>query len=130
MTGCCPLCGGNFASDEIVLVPDNHLVLRGGKQVYLPPKQWELFAKLYAARGRAVSRGALLEWIYQLEHNEPGIKIISVFAFKVRRKLKPLGIKIISHFAFGYGLEIEGTSRVVNEAEGASVLQSPEGVAG
>jgi len=116
MTGCCPLCGGNFASDEIVLVPDNHLVLRGGKQVYLPPKQWELFAKLYAARGRAVSRGALLEWIYQLEHNEPWPKIIDVFVMKVRQAIKPLDMQITTHYGFGFSLTFKGKSRVVKVA--------------
>jgi len=116
MTDCCPLCGGNFVSDEIILVPDNHLVLRGGLQVYLTPKQWELFAKLHAAKGRALSKGVLLDWIYQLEHDEPLPKIIDVFVMHVRRKIKPLGLQITTHYGFGFSLTFKGKSRVVKQA--------------
>lgn len=116
MTGCCPLCGADFASDDIILVPEDHLVLRNGLQVHLAPKEWEVFEKLYSAKGRVLSKGALLDWLYQLEDDEPYSNIISVFICRIRLLVAPLGITITTYKRHGYALEFKGLSRIVKAA--------------
>jgi DNA-binding response OmpR family regulator len=119
MTGCCPVCGRELASNDAVLLPDNRVVTRGGKTARLSPREWDLFFRLHRGKGQAVSKGQLLDWIYQLENDEPFDKIIDVFVMKVRRKIKPLGMAIITHYGFGFSLAFEGNSRVVKNAEAA-----------
>lgn len=113
---CCPLCGSPFLPDDVVLVPENRMVIRNGDQAHLAPKEWEVFFKLHSAKGRVISKQALLDYLYQLENDEPFANIISVFVCRIRTALKPLGIKITSYKGHGYALEIEGRSRVVSVA--------------
>lgn len=112
---CCPLCGADFKSDDLILLPSSHLIVRNGVKVYLTIREWEMFDKLYQAKGRVVSRGAMLDWIYQQSPEEAQPKIIDVFASRLRRKVEPLGLDIVSHFAVGHSLSFKGTSRVVED---------------
>lgn len=117
MTGGCPLCGSVVVSDELVLFPARHVLCRGDKQAYLSTREWALFEKLHANANRPVSKGALIDWIYGLENDEPLSNMLDVWIMKVRKKLEPLGLEVKTHWGFGVSLEFKGHSRVVNEAE-------------
>lgn len=54
-----------------------------------------------------VSKDYAIMAMYALNTGDeiPDQKIIDVFACKVRKKLKPFGVKIITHWGQGYSLE-------------------------
>lgn len=119
MTGSCPLCGCEFVSDDLILLPSDHMLLRNGVQVYLTVREWEIFTKLHQSKGRVVTRGAMLDWVYQQSPEEAQAKTIDVFMTKLRRKIKPLELEVISHFAVGHSLSYKGKSRSVKDVEAA-----------
>ncbi|MHB2265837.1 winged helix-turn-helix domain-containing protein [Aliihoeflea sp. PC F10.4] len=78
------------------------IIVNAGQFAVLTPQEKTLFQKLRSAGGRLVTRQSLLEELYQLEAHEPEIKIVDVYVCKIRRKLKPLGLTILTEWGKGY----------------------------
>lgn len=101
---CCPLCGSEFDLSGVVLIPERGLVMRGDKIALLTGREMALFQKIVDEAPRVLSQVRMLEHLYQLEQNEPELKIIDVFICKIRKKLKPLGLSIATHWGQGYSI--------------------------
>jgi two-component system, cell cycle response regulator CtrA len=66
--------------------------------------------------GRVVSKGQLLDSISHANGEQPEIKIVDVFICKIRKKLKPFGLEITTHWGAGYSLP-EATLAVLRAAQ-------------
>lgn len=120
MTGCCPLCGGALpVSDEMIMVRPEGTVTHGGVSAHLSGREFDLVEKLALAIPRCVSRGGLYDWIYQLEQGDRDERNIDVHMTRIRRKLKPLGVSILTHWGKGFSLNFKGPVRFVNIEEAA-----------
>lgn len=112
---CCPLCGGPFENDGLVVLEDRGLIIAGDRMTTLTGRELELFMRLFSCRPRTLSNTELIEWMYQLDHAEPQIKIIDVFVCKIRKKVKPLGVTIHTHWGKGYSMGFVGEARLVKK---------------
>lgn len=55
---------------------------------------------------RVASRASIFDYLYQLENDaEPSIKIVDVFIYQLRKRLKPLGLTIRTERGHGYVVE-------------------------
>ena len=50
------------------------------------------------------SKPMMMDHLYQSVDDEPGMKILDVMIFRIRRKLAPFGVKIRTHWGRGYYL--------------------------
>ena len=113
----CPLCGARDVQLPITLLIERGMVVANGKFALLTGHEALLLQKLAEVFPRLLSRQAILEWMYQINPDkEPEIKIIDVFVCKIRKKIEPLGVRIVSHWGSGYSLEAPSRMRVVSEA--------------
>lgn len=112
MSACCPLCGGPLDAAVLYMLRDRGVIGRGDQQVQLTGKEWEIFARLYERRPAVLSQEQLSDWLYQLEDAEPEIRIIDVFICRLRKKLKPLGVRIGNHWGKGYSLLLESEQQI------------------
>ena len=69
-------------------------------------KEYELLEFLIQHKGQALSRDVLLDRLWGFEY-DGDTRIVDVHIFKIRDKLKPYGIKIITIRGVGYMLEDE-----------------------
>lgn len=112
---CCPLCGGNLKQQALWILRDRGIVGRGDVIVPLPRSEWELLMFLYEKRPRVATKEEIMEWLYQLSPDDPPeIKIVDVFICKIRKKLKPLGISIGTHWGRGYSLILEAAPEILD----------------
>lgn len=108
MTCACPVCGHDLPPHEaLTFDPDSGTVMRNGHAVTLPGRQAQMFGLVYSAYPRTVSKGALMDGIYGLHAEEPGLKILAVLACHINKKLRPLGIRIDTIWARGHRLNLE-----------------------
>ncbi len=69
----------------------------------------------------AVSKEGLMNIVYHervTDGEVPEVKIVDVFVCKLRKKLKPLGIEIVTHWGRGYSLSRAGKDRLAAIIEG------------
>lgn len=108
--GRCDACGqavpeyGGIAFDD-----DRNEIRFGGKFVRnLTGQEATMFRALLDARGRTLSKEALLSTIYvkrfYADDEMPEIKIIDVFVCKMRKKIRPLGLDVGTSWGRGYYL--------------------------
>ncbi len=113
MTGCCPLCGGTLKGDVVWMMRDRGMIGRGDRIVPLTGAEFEVFARLYDMRPRVVSKEQMMDWLYQLNPDSPPeIKIIDVYVCKIRKKLEPIGVQIVTHWGKGYSFLVESMSEI------------------
>jgi DNA-binding response OmpR family regulator len=106
MTTCCPTCGQAIEAGETLDI-HGRFVLRNGKAVRLSKREFEVVRCLIDAKGRVVSNGHILDYVYGLEGDGPDPKNIDIFIVRARRKLKPLGVFIANSWGEGYALGVE-----------------------
>lgn len=85
------------------LLPDQYTIASNGVSVALLPKEYALFAFLYAHRGQNFSREHLLEKVWPLDY--PTERTVDDHIYRLRKKLVPLGrLEIRTVRGYGYCL--------------------------
>jgi DNA-binding response OmpR family regulator len=84
-----------------------HLVRWQGQPVYLTAKEFALLVALLEAKGRVLSRQALLEDVWGYTYAE-GMRTVDVHVRRLREKLPGLAARIVTVKSLGYRLVAEG----------------------
>lgn len=87
-------------------------VFIGNKPLILTPLQRKLFLILWRAKGRVLTYEQLLDALYDIENDQPGINIIAVLLAKIRKQL-PHTVKIVTIWGKGFKLVVNEISRIV-----------------
>lgn len=77
----------NLATGDLVLNSRTHDVKRGNTSIYLTRKEYSLLELLIRHSGEVVSRGAIMEHVWDLDGN-PFSNTIETHVFNLRRKLE------------------------------------------
>ncbi|MEK7390683.1 MAG: response regulator transcription factor [Patescibacteria group bacterium] len=77
----------NLATGDLVLNSRTHEVRRGNASIYLTRKEYSLLELLIRHSGEVVSRGAIMEHVWDLDGN-PFSNTIETHVFNLRRKLE------------------------------------------
>jgi two-component system, OmpR family, response regulator len=91
------LCVGDLAMDLIA-----RRASRGGKDILLLPREFQLLEYLVRNEGRIVSRAMLLRQVWDL-HFDPSTNIIDVYVSRVRRKVDDQQAYPLIHTVRGVG---------------------------
>jgi DNA-binding response OmpR family regulator len=86
---------------DVRLDLSRRVAFRGGKQVDVSPREFDLLLALARADGEILSRSELLRNVWGIEH-EPGTNLVDVHIGRLRRKLEPHGPSLI-HTVRGKG---------------------------
>jgi DNA-binding response OmpR family regulator len=101
----------NFASPDVFddgclrVEHDKHYVACDGRPIYnLTIKEFRVLSRLVREIGRLVSHKAIWEsgWGEGTEFDDHASKVLKVHISKLRHKLKPFGLHIISKPGLGY----------------------------
>lgn len=76
----------------------------------LTPKE-EAFLKVLMARDWC-TKEQIMDAVYSLTEDQPGMKIVDVFICKLRAKLRPRGLEIATLWGRGYELTAEARARL------------------
>ena len=83
-------------------------------EIGLTAKEATIVAVLVGREG-VVTTEQLMHALYALRPDEPPqVKIIDVFVCKARKKLKPFGIEIRTHWGAGYSMPAESQAALIN----------------
>lgn len=102
----CPCCGGEVSPLDFLLDPVSRSISMNGGTARLTGKEYEFLHALLQAFPRVLSRSDLMDTLYNHPDSMPEVKIIDVIACKVRKKLDPLGIVILTTWGVGYSLSL------------------------
>jgi DNA-binding response OmpR family regulator len=105
MTDNCPLCGNRIETPDLILGPEYGVVIRDRKVALLTGREWGLFECLHNAKGRVVSKDAIMAYLYGDENDDPSWGVLDQFLHRTRAKLSPLGIAIVLSRLEGYYLK-------------------------
>jgi DNA-binding winged helix-turn-helix (wHTH) protein len=97
--------GGPPHHSAIALDAVRRRVSAGGLSVALSQAEFRIFAVLWQRRGRTVSSADLLDALYP-DGERPGSRVLPVFLFKLRHKLKRVGLEDFVQTAAGGGFTI------------------------
>jgi len=95
-----------FRVGEAVVHPDRFELERDGERVSLTPKELGLLTLLWERRGRAVSRGEILEEVWDL-HPETRTRVVDTFVLRLRKLVERDPSRprcLLSVRAYGYRL--------------------------
>jgi len=103
----------NPASEEFrigsaLVRPERFELLRDGALHPLTAKELDLLRLLWERRGRAVSRGEILEEVWEL-HPETRTRVVDTFVLRLRKLIEPdpsAPVHLLSVRSFGYRLEV------------------------
>jgi len=90
------------AVQEVTFDEEAGIVVRDGRFAALTRQEQTILSALLAASPRARSKEQILRELYLHDQDEAEIKIVDVFVCKLRKKLKPLGLKIETLWGRGY----------------------------
>ncbi|HEY1037395.1 MAG TPA: response regulator transcription factor [Candidatus Paceibacterota bacterium] len=93
-----------FVIGDLVVNCGNCEVKMGGKEVYLTRKEFSLLELLLRHRGKTVSRGIILEHVWDMDIN-PMSKTVETHILNLRKKLERKGERLI-HNVHGRGYKI------------------------
>ena len=80
-----------------------HIIMRGGATVSFSPFEFALVCALLDAEGTPLSREALCRHIEgRATHTD---NCLTVYIYRIRKKLLPLGYRLVSHHRLGYSVE-------------------------
>lgn len=97
----------------MTILPERGMVIQGGSFVSVTGAEMEILRALATNFPRVVSKESLLTALTRGALDEPEIKIVDVLICKVRKKVAPLGIEIITSWGQGYSLA--APTRIVRE---------------
>ena len=113
----CPLCGSEIKELPVTLLPERGMVVANGKFAHLTGHEMLILQRLAELFPRVLTKESAIEWMYQISPDrEPEIKIIDVYICKVRKKLKPIGVRIDTMWGKGYALAVNAKPLIVREA--------------
>jgi DNA-binding response OmpR family regulator len=91
--------------DDLILDPNRQEVRRGKRDIYLTRKEFSLLEYLLQNRGNVVSRGMIMEHVWNLD-GDPFSNTIEAHIFNLRKKIdKPKNKKLI-HNVPGRGYKV------------------------
>lgn len=100
--------GEAFRLDELTVDWGRHTVSLKGKPVELTPKEFELLRTLVIARGRVLSREALLERVWGYEHSmDIETRTVDLHVSQLRKKLKAVAKRIVTVKQAGYRFAVD-----------------------
>lgn len=102
---CCPLCGGVLRSDDFRFDVGSGAVIARGQCVVLPRREAAVLEALVSRRGRFVSRNDLYALVFDAD-DDIDMAVIESHVSKLRRKLRPLGVSILSERFKGYQMPL------------------------
>jgi DNA-binding response OmpR family regulator len=91
-----------------VLHPERFELVRGDQVHPLTAKELDLLRLLWERRGRAVSRGEILEEVWEL-HPQTRTRVVDTFVLRLRKLIEPdpsNPVHLLSVRSFGYRLEV------------------------
>jgi DNA-binding response OmpR family regulator len=97
----------SFAVGEITVFPNRFELERGGDRQMLTAKELGLLQMLYGRRGTAVSRGEILQEVWNL-HPQTRTRVVDTFVLRLRKLIEPDPANprhLLSVRAYGYRLE-------------------------
>ncbi|HWY14413.1 MAG TPA: winged helix-turn-helix domain-containing protein [Rhizomicrobium sp.] len=103
----CPACHQPLPDfDGLSANPDTHEVIFRGQRARLSGTEYRFFTILYERRGRIIDKGVLYDMIYAAlpDCDQPDAKLVDIWVCKLRRKLRPIGVEIVTAWGRGYGL--------------------------
>jgi two-component system OmpR family response regulator len=92
--------------DDLRLDAARHTVARGDARIYLTRKEFMLLAYLLRNRGRVVSRGMILEHVWDMK-GDPFSNTIESHMSSLRRKIDTAGRRKIIHTVPGRGYKLD-----------------------
>lgn len=104
----------------IVAYDDRREIRYGGKMVSaLTGQEYLIFATLLRARGRVIKKEYMMEELYSMkviaDSEVPDMKIVDVFVCKLRKKLRLIGLDIVTIWGLGWYLREPETGKAGNE---------------
>jgi DNA-binding winged helix-turn-helix (wHTH) protein len=107
----CPCCGGEVSPLDFLLDQVSRSISMNGGTARLTGKEYEFLTALLRAFPRVLSRADLMNTLYPNPNDAPDVKIIDVVACKLRKKLDPLGVAILTTWGVGYSLNLTSNDR-------------------
>jgi two-component system OmpR family response regulator len=95
-----------YEIDDLKMDSAKHLVMRGDVKIRLTPKEFSLLEYLLQNRGNVVSRGMLLEHVWDM-NADPFTNTIESHIMSLRRKIDIKGKNILIHTVHGLGYKID-----------------------
>lgn len=92
--------------DDLIIDPQKHQVIRAGKELELTFKEFELLQFLASNRGYVVSRGKIIEHVWDM-NADLFSNSIEVHIFNLRKKIDKKGMKRLIHTIPNRGYKIE-----------------------
>ena len=96
-----------FQIGKVTVYPNRFELERNGERLRLTAKELALLSLLYARRGSAVSRGEILQQVWDL-HPETRTRVVDTFVLRLRKLIEPNPKSpefLLSVRSFGYRLE-------------------------
>ena len=96
-----------FQIGKVTVYPQRFEIEREGERLRLTAKELSLLSLLFARRGTAVSRGEILEQVWDL-HPDTRTRVVDTFVLRLRKLIEPdpsTPRHLLSVRAFGYRLE-------------------------
>jgi len=92
--------------DDLVLDGVGHVVTRGGKRIHLTPKEFGLLEFLMKNRGAVVSRGMILEHVWDM-NADLFSNTIEAHILSLRKKIDQPKKRKLIHTVHGFGYKID-----------------------
>lgn len=92
--------------DDLTLDTRKYIMTRGKKEIYLTRKEFMLLEYLLRNRGVVLSRGMILEHVWDMD-TDPFSNTIESHILSLRRKIDPAGKKKLIHTVPGRGYKID-----------------------
>lgn len=97
-----------FEIGEVTVYPNRFEIERNGERLRLTAKELSLLSLLFARRGTAISRGDILQQVWDL-HPETRTRVVDTFVLRLRKLIEPDPSSpkfLLSVRSFGYQLEV------------------------
>ncbi len=97
-----------FEIGEVTVYPNRFEIERNGERLRLTAKELSLLSLLFARRGTAISRGDILQQVWDL-HPETRTRVVDTFVLRLRKLIEPDPSSpkfLLSVRSFGYRLEV------------------------
>jgi len=85
----------------MITIQDGYVTV-GEKSAYLTPTQEKIFLVLLNAKNRFVRTADIYNTAFPDMNTDPGIGQVAFHMYHIRRRIKPLGIKIETKIKRGY----------------------------
>ena len=96
--------GASIEYGPLVLDISDKLLTVNGAQMLLSPREFSVLVMLLSRVGRVVSKDAIVEALCKWDEGL-GNNAIEVYIHRIRKKLEPLGIKVLTIRGLGYLLQ-------------------------